>query len=522
MKTPERTSNTEHRTLNIQGVRPASPLRCSVLNVGCWTFPLLLSAFSSFAAETPQFSSGAKLVPHDPKVFRPDPVYPAGSYSAEEQLKIYGDKRAVPTTRPLLELGRELYREGPFQPGLDVLGRKNLVFANLLVSGDWRSAVAHNDVGNREFTVAATRLNLDVDLRFTGTERIHAFFRPLDANGRFTRYEFGKGKDTSLLHLDGTPDALFFEGDLGAIGSGLTGKDAQMDLPFTFGLIPLLFQNGVWMEDAFVGAAFSIPARNSRLLDFSNFDLTFFAGFDKLSSPAFVNAGRPDDSDGRIYGVAAFVETMGGYWEAGYAYLDGVRNQRDAGYHNLTAAFTRRYFNRVSNSIRVIGNVGQDSLPGGRTADGVLLLVENSLITSLPSTLVPYFNLFAGFNRPQSAARDAGAGGPLKNTGILFETDGLTGFPTLDSSANKTYGGALGLEYLFNLNQQLVVEAAVVRTMGGDNDPGRIAQGDQYGVGIRYQRPLNHSWIIRADAMIGWRQADTEVSGVRVELRAKF
>jgi hypothetical protein len=287
-------------------------------------------------------------------------------------------------------------------------------------------------------------------------------------------------------------------------------------------VMPLIFQNGVWMEDAFVGAAFTIPARNSRVLDLSNFDITFFAGFDKLSSPAFVAAGRPDDSDGRIYGVATFIETMGGYWEAGYAYLEGVRRQRNAGYHNLTAAFTRRYFNRVSNSVRVIGNVGQESLPGGRTADGALLLVENSLITSLPSTLVPYGNFFLGLNRPQSAARDAGAGGPLKNTGILFETDGLTGYPTLDGSANNTYGGALGVEYLFNLNQQIVVEAAAVRVIGSENAPGRIAKGDQYGVGIRYQLPLNQAWILRADAMIGWRDADTDVAGARVELRYKF
>lgn len=31
----------------------------------------------------------------------------------------------------------------------------------------------------------------------------------------------------------------------------------------------------------------------------------------------------------------------------------------------------------------------------------------------------------AGFGRPQSLARDAGAGGILKNEGIGFDTDGL-------------------------------------------------------------------------------------------------
>ena len=39
----------------------------------------------------------------------------------------------------------------------------------------------------------ATRLNIDVDFKFTATERIHAFFTPLQKNNAFTRFEFGGG-----------------------------------------------------------------------------------------------------------------------------------------------------------------------------------------------------------------------------------------------------------------------------------------------------------------------------------------
>ena len=75
------------------------------------------------------------------------------------------------------------------------------------------------------------------------------------------------------------------------------------------------------------------------------------------------------------------------------------------------AGFTRRYGGWLSNSVRVIHNFGQDPDPGQpQTADGTLLLLENSLITRLPLTLVPYLNLFVGLDRPQSVARDAGAG----------------------------------------------------------------------------------------------------------------
>ncbi len=477
------------------------------------------------AESAPQASPDAKPAPYDPKVFLRDPSYEDKPYDAAAQVDIYGGKRPVPATRPFLEEGRELYKEGPFRVAPSPLGKKNLVFAHLMAYGDWRTAIAYNDVGGKELETIATRLNLDVDLKLTATERIHAFFRPMDHNGQFTRYDFKThGDKHAQPHFDGNLDALFFEGDAGAIAAGLSDRYNRVDLPFAVGLMPLLFQNGVWVEDAFTGFAFTIPSRNSRVFDISNMDITFFAGFDKVTTGALRDAaGRLADHNARIFGVTAFIEANQGYWELGYGYTLATDEFKGLDYHNVTAAFTRRYLGKISNTLRVIGNFGQDPKPGQtRTADGVLLLVENSLVSPLPLTLVPYFNLFAGFNHPQSLARDAGAGGVLKNTGILFETDGLTGYPTLDATATRTYGGALGLEYLFNLNQQIVVEAAAVRIMGDENEPNRPAKGDQYGVGIRYQIPLTRSWILRADAMLGWRNQEEDLAGARLEFRYKF
>jgi hypothetical protein len=144
--------------------------------------------------------------------------------------------------------------------------------------------------------------------------------------------------------------------------------------------------------------------------------------------------------------------------------------------------------------------------------------VENSLVTSLPSTLVPYFNAWIGFDRPQPLADDSGV---LKNTGINFETDALTGFPKLDDTANDTFGGAIGVMYLFALDQQLVVEAAAVQALGG-NDADRNARGDQYALGVRYQLPISPTWIVRADAMYGWLENVDNIAGARLELRRKF
>jgi hypothetical protein len=118
-------------------------------------------------------------------------------------------------------------------------------------------------------------------------------------------------------------------------------------------------------------------------------------------------------------------------------------------------------------------------------------------------------------------ARAAVFGGVLFNTGILFQSDALTGCPTLDATGNDTYGAALGLDLLGpDFDHQLIVETAVLQVMGDDAD--RSAPGNQYGVGLRYQIPLTNAYLIRADAMHGWLDDSRDISGARVEFRWKF
>ncbi len=467
-------------------------------------------------AHAPHTSSDVQLLPHDPSVFGPDPTYNDKPYDFQAQLDIYGAKHANANQRPLLELGRELYQYGPFQPAPTLFGDTNIATPQVLVYGDWRTAVAWNDNGAKEQASINTRLNLDVDVRLTSTERIHAFFRPFDKNGKFTGEDFG-GENTGFQsHFDGNADALFFEGDVGSVLGGLMGTDSKLDMPFAAGLMPLLFQNGVWLQDAFSGFAFTIPARNSRELDISNFDITFFAGFDRVTSSGLVN----DDHGGHIFGVATFLEMMQGYWEIDYAYIQDDENQGRS-FHSYGIAYTHRYFNTISNTVRFIGASGQDPHQGKQTADGYLLLLENSLITSQPSNIVPYFNFWAGFDHPCSAARDAGAGGILLNTGILFETDGLTGFPKMDDTGINTAGGAFGLNILGpNFKNQLVLETAFVNARGDSAD--RTAPGNEVGIGLRYQHPITNAIILRFDTMYAWRQNAENLFGARFEIRYKF
>jgi hypothetical protein len=475
--------------------------------------------------------------------FRPDPQYDAG-YNAQGQVDIYGAKSAVEPPRPLLELGREQYTSGLYNESSALLGKLNPLLPGLAIYGDWRTAVAYNSNNGKDIAQIATRLNLDVDFKITSTERIHAFFTPIQDDNVYSRFEFGGGDGDQefTAELDPDPATLFFEGDFGSLYSGFSGKEASFDLPFTVGLFPLFLQNGIWANDAILGGAVTLPAKNSAALGLANFDITFFAAFDNVDNAGNISA---DDDEKLLYGVTAFVDAFDGFVEAGYGLieddeLDGLIEGRDEldGLltHFLTAAYTRRYYNTLSNSTRLFANFADDPFANfaddleGKN-DGFAIISENSLISGLPSTLIPYANFFVGFGNPQPLVDGNGAG-ILKNVGINFETDALTGFPKLDDTASNTFGGAIGLQYLFNLDQQLVFEVAMVQPFEED---GIGAQNAQYGFGVRYQVPLNRAWLFRADATYQiLAEADKndfqdifdgnfdDNFGIRAEIRRKF
>lgn len=514
-----------------------------MLTLGFLASPL----FGDEGEYKPYMPKDGTKVKHSNKAFRPDPVYEDKPYSPEAQLEIYGGKKAYREPRPLLELGRPLYPLGEFPatgiwngegwPTTDqflstyIFGEKNPAMAHIMVFGDFKTAIAYNrnldaNVGDAEQAVIAWQLNLNIDIQLTSTERIHIFMQPLQQGGDFTRWDFGGENHNFEERLDINVENLFFEGDLGALLTGWTGQEMGFDMPIAFGLINFLFHNGIWFNEAFTGAAFTIPALNVPALDISNMDITFFAGFDRIDTFAIAA-----DEDADIFGVNIFIETMRGYWEIGYGYTrdsseNGINDTGNfADYHNLMISFTKRYGGILSNSIRVLWNFGQDS--DTDTADGVLILVENSIISPLPSTLVPYFNFFAGFDKPQSLANN---NGNLFQTGINFETDGLTGFPKLDDTGQDTYGAAIGIEYLFNLDKQIVLEFATVQELEGANravQNGVQFEGEQYAFQLRFQLPVNwgttwNATIFRVDAIYAILPEQEDLHGIRLEIRQKF
>ena len=449
-------------------------------------------------------------------LFRSDPQYET-SYNAQGQVDVYGAKTAVEPPRPLLELGRQQYTSGAYDASSTLLGKKNPLLPGLSIYGDWRTALAYNKNNGKDIAQIATRLNLDVDLKITGTERIHAFFTPLQDDAKFTRYEFGGGdaNEKFNLELDPEPQTLFFEGDFGSLYSGFSGREASFDLPFTVGLFPLFLQNGIWANDAILGGAVSFPAKNSQAFGLANFDVTLFAAFNDVDNAGIIGADTDDNNNSNLFGATAFVDAYSGYIETGYGLIDGRDDQEGLLTHFVTGAYTRRYSNTLSNSTRVFANFGEDPLGDD---EGLAIISENSLITSLPSTLLPYANFFVGFGNPQPLVDGNGAG-ILKNVGINFETDALTGYPKLDDSGSNTFGGAIGLQYLFDLDEQLVFEMAMVQPFEND---GIGAEDAQYGFGVRYQIPIDRAWLFRADATYQIIEGEEDNFGMRAEIRRKF
>jgi hypothetical protein len=451
-------------------------------------------------------------------LFRPGPQYD-GNYDAEGNVDIYGAKSAVEPPRPPIELGRQQYTSGAYDESSTILGELNPLLPGLAIYGDWRTAVAYNQNNGKDIAQIATRLNIDVDFKITGTERIHAFFTPLQDNNKFTRYEFGGGAGDDELTFESElhPQTLFFEGDLGSLYSGFSGRDSSFDLPFTVGLFPLFLQNGIWANDAILGAAFTIPAKNSASLGLANFDITFFAAFDNVDNAGVVADAASDNNNiANVYGVTTFIDAFGGYIEAGYGLIQGRDEQDGLLEHYLTVAYSRRYANTLSNSTRLFANFGNYA---GEDGDGFAIISENSLISGLPSTLIPYANFFVGFGKPKPLV-DGNNAGILKNVGINFETDALTGYPKLDDTASDAWGGAIGLQYLFNLDQQLVFEIAMVQPF---DDDGIGARDAQYGFGVRYQLALSRAWLFRADATYHILEGEDEDNfGIRAEVRRKF
>lgn len=412
---------------------------------------------------------------------------------------------------PLIELGDPFLSTGPIGKGF-VIPTGAHWNPSLQVFGQYRSALQTFNNGDETFSEWVNRLDLFGNLQLSGTERILVGFRPLDEDGEFSGYFFEP--DNANQH--GWDDAanaeithLFFEGDFGEIFPGLDPRDrAQLDIGFSIGRQPLLYQEGLLIDDRI--DAIGITKNNILPQGLSNLQVTLLYGWNE------VNRGdNIEDDNAHLFGLFTEMDTKGSTFnfDAVYVYDDDERRDNTDALYFAGSAVQR--IGKINTAFRALASIplNEESPAVGQ---GELLFAELSY-TPAHSEDVLYLNGFWGIDEFTSAARGPDAGGPLGRTGLLFAAVGLGRYGApLGNSAQDAVGAALGYQHFFHEKRSQIVLEAGFRSDTDDSDQSAVA------VATRFQTAIGQNNILRLDAFITGQEDNGPASGARVEWLIKF
>lgn len=412
--------------------------------------------------------------------------------------------------RPLLELGDPLLGAGPLGETIE-LPTGAVWQPSLIVFGTLRTALQSFDAGTT--TVEwASRLDLFANLQLSGTERLLAGFRPLDENGRFSRYRFRPSAlDGWEGELDGRPETLFFEGDAGELFPALDPSDrSRHDWGFAVGRQPVVFQEGLLVDDTLD----AVGVTRNTLLPRGAANLRVTGLW------AWNDVGRDDnveDASAQLFGL--FAETDAGAHTAALdlVWVADADDRTGAVYAGVSSV---QRVGRYNTALRAVGSFpGRADTPEASRGQLVLAEVSRDLVGTHD---VVYLNAFLGVDSFSSAARGPASGGPLGRVGVLFEAVGLGSYGSaLGNRADSSAGAAVGWQTFPGAHgvgtprQQLVLELGGRADTDG-SDTAAVALGG------RYQRALSRHLVLRADAFVAAREGDTPASGLRLELLTKF
>jgi hypothetical protein len=413
---------------------------------------------------------------------------------------------------PLIQWGDDFLGTGNIPSGID-LPTGAVWIPSLWVYGSSRTSYNYVDPGDNDERVSevVTRLDLNFNLKLTGTERVFMQLQPLRHRGETTGYSFqpsGRGF-TNALNLDIA--SLFFEGDFGEIFPLLDPDDSRaLDIGIALGRQPIFFQEGIMLNDTIDAIGLTrdtlifediIDTRLSVLFGWSNLDrdnnvrdenaklLGVFTETDlRFSTVALDAAYVITDDDTNIGGDGLYL---------GLSSVQRIRDYNIAGYVNTSIAL-------------------DDESAGVKS--GLLFFLEMSMEPPQTHDVV-YLNSFVGFDDYSSAARGKGTGGPLGRAGILFAAVGIGNYPAaLDNRANDVFGGALGYQKFFNgdrTNLTMEVGGIASRKSGGP-----IQEG--VGLGMRLQQKILTRYLFQSDAFIADRENSSRSYGIRTELQIQF
>ncbi|MCA9068411.1 MAG: hypothetical protein KDA84_05790 [Planctomycetaceae bacterium] len=281
------------------------------------------------------------------------------------------------------------------------------------------------------------QLIVDLDYRWTGTERVHVQFRPL---GR-------ENTGGSLLLLDGPvdyddnstliPQRFWIEGELFSLfGNACSEETTPLDYHFTVGKYPFTLHNSLLVNDELVGAVIN---KNTLLIPpLSNMNVQMFYGYDDgeaLEIPEANLAGMHVSAD---YRHLFFELTLAGSFSE--------NTSRQAAY---TALSVTRLWGPYTFAGRALGRWA-DNGPNQR---GGLFVLEGNRSREFSGefrewtgweSAVSYINLFYA-----NAGWQSMAGGNFNRLRSAFAVNPLVAITRSPNPAEQ-YGVALGTQFFRN------------------------------------------------------------------------
>ncbi|MCB1692325.1 MAG: hypothetical protein KDI19_06130 [Pseudomonadales bacterium] len=421
------------------------------------------------------------------------------------------DESAFPgRPRPIIELGTPFLGPGNVERGFE-LPTGAVWQPALIVFGTYRTAVQSFHANDETYSEWANRMDLYANLQLSGSERILLGIRPLDQDGKFTSYQFEPdapaGETGWNSEVQGRVTTLFFEGDFGEIFPGLDRDDNKgLDIGFSIGRQPLNYQAGILVNDSI--DAIGLTRNTLKMPGGSDLQATFLFGWDEVHRND--NTEYPDT---KLYSLNFAADLPSTTINADFVYVQDRKGDTDGFFWGISDIRRIGHYNL---STRVLGSHATE-VESPTVRDGNLIFAELSWTPAWTVDHV-YVNAFLGIDQFSSAARDPSAGGPLGQTGILFQAIGMGRYGApLGNRADDAFGGAVGYQWFIDpIKNQFIFEIGGRSSTRSDVDASAVAAG------VRYRHVLGQHIVAQFDVFGAWNENRSNSYGTRVEMRVEF
>ncbi len=367
----------------------------------------------------------------------------------------------------LFHLGDSFFGEGPISKGFK-LPTGAVWQPQFFPFGTFSTAVQISDNGDQQVSEWVNALDIYGNLNLTPTERLLIGFTPFDNDGHFSGYNMypqGEGVDATNGHVQ----VLFFEGRFDSLFPGLkssTGNWASFD--FALGRQPVSYQSGILINDTI--DSIGITRTSLNLFGSPEVTITGLFGWN------FINRGNDNqrDDNAQLLGMFSTFNYAEHQIEADIVVVYDVDDSNPSNGLNFALSSYQQLWGVLNTTFSYNQSISLNQ-GGTRSQTGAVLLSQFNLTP--PYTVDnAYMNVFWGIGNFTSAARNANAGGPLGQTGILFSATGLGDYgPALPNDGQNMFGGSIGYErYLGSIHRRVILE------FGGVSKDSAIAFGGQF------------------------------------------